>query len=193
MVFPTVLLWGKRQNANETNSLTESERMKRLILSTSLALSPVLAAADERLDRFEELADSMSVAMIEMMSNDIENAGGDASALRALDRFGPEWDGEMRTAAGCIIDTYVDEAGAAEVDAMLDKMEALIPQMATMSMEQATEDGTLDAMQPAGISDDRMIDINRDCGMMELQIKAAQESGLMEAMMAAGSTIPGNN
>ena len=167
--------------------------MNRLIISTAIFLLPAAAFAETQLERFEALSDQMNTVMIEMFSNEIEQAGGDASALRELDGMMPPWTDEIRTAASCILDDYVAETSAGAVDEMLSEMEEILPTLATMTMTEATDSGALEGLTPQGISDERMMEINSGCGMMDLQIKASQESGFMEAMMAAGSTIPDND
>ncbi len=167
--------------------------MKRFILSTTICLLPAVVSAETRLERFEALSDQISAVMITMFSNEIEQAGGDASALRALDGMMPPWSDEIRQAADCILEEYVAETSSSAVDEMLDRMEEIVPTLATMTMTEATETGVLEEMTPQGLTDDRMMEINSACGMMELQMEASQKSGFMEAMMAAGSTVPDNN
>jgi len=112
------------------------------------------------------------------------------SALRALDGMMPPWDDAMREAGACIMDTYETEVGADEVSAMLDRMEEIVPTMAEMTMEEFTEGDTSDQFLPAGIDTARSIEINRECGMMQLQLESDAADAFMAAMMEAGSTIP---
>ncbi|MEJ8561469.1 hypothetical protein QTO30_09750 [Yoonia sp. GPGPB17] len=167
--------------------------MTRLTLATAICLLPITVSAETQLERFEALSDKMNVVMIDMMANEIEQQGGDATALRALDGMVPPWTDEIRAAAGCILDTYIDETSASDVDDMLTEMDAMLPTLSSMTMTEATDNGVFDAMTPDGITDERMLEINGACGMMELQIEASKNSGFMEAMMAAGSTVPDNN
>jgi len=167
--------------------------MNRLIGSTAIFLLPAAAFAETQLERFEAVSDKISVVMIEMFSNEIEQAGGDASALRELGGLMPQWTDEIREAASCILDDYVAETSSEAVDEMLSEMEKTLPTLAAMTMTEATDNGALEGLTPQGITDERMMEISSECGMIDLQIKASQESGFMEAMMAAGSTVPDNN
>ena len=62
--------------------------------------------------------------------------------------------------------------------------------MATMTMTEATDSEMMDGMLPEGLDDDRVIEINNECGMMALQSAQMSESGFMEAMIEAGKTVP---
>lgn len=166
--------------------------MKVKVLAAAILLATP-AIAESQLERFEVLAGELNTVMLDMMVNEIESQGGDGAALRALDGMFPPWSDEIRAAAGCILDAYVDETSADAVDTMLDDMTAMLPTLTTMTMTEATDNGTLNAMLPVGISEDRSLDINRECGMMELQVAASRESGFFEAMMEAGATVPDNN
>ncbi len=167
--------------------------MFRLPVLTALVMIPATAFADTQLERFEAIAEDMNTVMIDMMINEIESQGGSGDALRELGTMMPPWTPEIRAAAGCILDAYNDEVGRGEVNAMLDNMEEKMPSLSSMTMTEAEEDGTLEGLSPAGISLERTMEINSDCGMMELQMEAGAASGFMDAMMEAGSTIPGNN
>ncbi len=167
--------------------------MKAKVLNTVCLLMATGASAETQLERFEGIAEEMNTAMLQMMINEIESQGGDGAALRELDGMFPPWTDEIRAAAGCIIDSYVEEVGSDEVNAMMDRMDEVLPQMATMTVTESEESGSLDDMSPAGMSLDRTLEINDSCGMMDLQIAASQESGFFEAMMEAGATVPGNN
>lgn len=164
--------------------------MLRYSLPLAALLCATSAVADTALERFEALADEMNVAMLEMMINDVESQGGDASALRELDGMMPPWDDAMREAGGCIMDTYEAEVGADEVSAMLDRMEEIVPTMAEMTMEEFTEGDASDQFLPSGIDTARSIEINRECGMMQLQLESDAADAFMAAMMEASATIP---
>lgn len=167
--------------------------MRRFSLSLAGIFCATTAIADTPIERFEALADQMSVAMLEMMINDIERQGGDGSALRALDGMMPPWDDAMREAGACIMDSYEAEVGADEVSAMLDRMDAVVPTMPEMTMDEFVDGGTADQMLPAGISESRSIEINRECGMMQLQLESDAADAFMAAMIEAGSTVPDND
>jgi hypothetical protein len=173
--------------------MIEGTKMNRLILATAILLFPASAFAETQLERFEALSDQMNVVMLDMFANEIEQAGGDATALRELDGMMPPWNNEIRIAAECMLDAYAGETSSDEVDAMFDRMDAVMPSLSEMTMTEATEQGALDSLTPEGLTDERMIEINGECGMMELQIQASQQSGFVEAMMAASATVPANN
>lgn len=167
--------------------------MSRLTLATAIFLLPTTTFADTQLERFEAIADDLNTVMIDMFVNEIEQAGGDATALRDLDGMTAPWSDEMREAAGCILDAYIEDTSSGAVDDAFDRMEEIMPTLSSMTITEATDTEVLDAMQPEGLSDDRMMEINSDCGMMELQIEAGKESGFRDAMIAAGSTMPDSN
>jgi len=123
------------------------------------------ASADDRLARMEAIGEEMSQLMYRVMVDEIAANGADVSTLRSMI---PEtrWGQPMRDAAGCVLDAYEKRVGAAEVDEMLDSMEALLPKLRqSSSMEVFSEQS---GMQPEGISDDEMISISQSCGMLEV-------------------------
>jgi len=167
--------------------------MHRLKLATALSLVPALASADSQLDRMEGLAEGMNNVMVEMMALGVEAEGGDATVIRDLKVAMPEWDDAMRDAASCVLDRYNAAAGRDEVDAMLDRTAELIASMEGTNPEEfdalLTEEA-MDGMLPSGMTTNDAGQISQECGMMELQMRDMQETGLFEAMMQAGSTIP---
>lgn len=167
--------------------------MKPYALIALTALSPTIAFADAQLDRFEQMANGMNKIMVDMMAFEVESQGGDASALRDASLKLPDWNDEMRAAAGCVLEGYRSEVGEAPVDTMLDNMEELIETLDESTMSEFNDDLAADSMLPEGISFEKSMDLSTSCGMMDLQMKVMQESGIMEAMMIAGATIPDNN
>lgn len=168
----------------------ESDQMTRFTLTTALLLIPATAFAETQLERFENLSEGMNQMMVEMMAFEIESLGGDATALRDVKSAMPEWDDEMRTAGGCILDQYRDAAGNAEVDALLDRLDAALPVMQQMGMTEFAESEMAETMLPVGMTLEDSARINQECGMMELQLRDMQETGFTEAMMAASATVP---
>lgn len=167
--------------------------MKRFIVTAAILLVPNVTFAETQIERFESLAADVNSVMVGMMANEVEEQGGDGSALRNIDSmFGP-WTPEIRAAAQCVLDSYEEEIGSDGIDAMLDSMEQTLPKMADLSMTAAEEMGLMDDMTPEGISEERTIEISQSCNMIALQMEAGSQTGFMEAMMEAGSTIPQNN
>jgi len=167
--------------------------MTRFSLAAALTLLPTIALADTRLERFEDVAQRMNGLMADMMIAEIEAAGGDGTAIREASVAFPPWDDEMRAAAGCAIDGYIDASSANAVDDMIVRMDALIDNAGSMSMDEFSQMASSGETLPEGLTMDESFEINSRCGMTDLQIEAMQESGLMEAMMTAGRTLPGNN
>ena len=164
--------------------------MKSLVYAAIVALAPTVLQAQSQIERFEAIAEQMNGAMAELMATEIESLGGDATAIREATTNMPSWDQPMRKAAQCALDRYTDETSAAAVDGMLDSMEDMMAQMASMSLSEFADSAISDSALPEGLTDEQAFAISTDCGLMELQMQAAQSSGLMEAMMAAGATVP---
>ena len=169
----------------------KSDLMKKLLMCAAVILVPTLASAD-RMERFEAISAQMNDLMAEMMANEIDQQGGDGDIIRAA---APEqiFDDETTAATECLLDRYILELGDDAVDAMLDRMEGAIPQMADMSMTEFSESEVADALSPPGLSEHEVFDISQDCGLMAIQVKRMQESGFMEAFMAASESIPDSN
>ena len=165
--------------------------MKKLILSTAFCVFPVIGMADT-MERFEAISNEINGLMAEMMAKEIDQQGGDGDILRAAV---PEqlWDNEMAEASECLLEKYEDELGSDGVDEMLDNMEAAMPMMADMTMTEFSDSDFADAMSPPGLDEDAVFEISQACGLMAIQVKRMRESGFMDAMMAAGATIPNNN
>ena len=165
--------------------------MKKLLFCAAVALIPASAMAD-RMDRFEAISAEMNDLMAEMMANEIDAQGGDGDIIRAAV---PEqiFDEESTAASECLLARYEAELGEEAVDDMLDRMEQAMPLMAEMTMTEFSESDIADAMSPPGLGEDLVFDISQDCGLMAIQVKRMQESGFMDALMAAGETIPDNN
>lgn len=163
--------------------------MKHIFLSITLILTPLAVSAQSQLERFEEMASQMSLMMGEMMANEIDAQGGDGDIIRTAIPE-PGWGTEMRAAAECMLEIYNSESSTTGVNDMLTVMEDIIPTMADLTISQFGETMDAEMMLPAGISSERSMDISRECGIIELQMKAMSDTGFMEAMMAASATIP---
>lgn len=140
------------------------------ILAASLA-SP--AAAQSRLDRMEALSERANELLNAALVMQLPQLEGNLPD--------PAWDAEMRNAFSCVLDAYVAEAGGAEVDAMLDRMDVAVAQATPEMML----DGGLDAEVglPAGLDEAESVQIMNDCGVVVLMMQRMAESGAMQIMM----------
>jgi hypothetical protein len=153
--------------------------MKRILLSASIALLPTLAFADSQLDRLEDVSESMNDIMFDMMIREAVNEGADPEPLRAAVPD-TSWDKPMRDAGQCMLDKLIEASSEAAVDQMLGEMEAALPKLENMSLE--TMGDELDFL-PEGISDDRSLEINSECGLADVMMDRMEQSGFTEAMM----------
>jgi hypothetical protein len=163
--------------------------MTRLYLATAIALLPATAFAETQIERLERLSEEMNGVVPIMMANEIEAQGGDGAALRAVANEMPDWNDAMRAAGECMIDRYTAASSSADIDMMLDNMEALLGDMESMQMTEFAESDMSNDMLPPGVTLEQSATITQDCGMMDLQMEAMQNSGFMEAMMAASATM----
>ncbi|MFL4470722.1 hypothetical protein ACERZ8_12815 [Tateyamaria armeniaca] len=161
--------------------------MIRAALVSLLLLCPSALFAQSQLERLEAVSEQMNLEMAKMMAREISANGGDpAPVMAALPDT--SWDDEYRAAGTCMLNQYNAAAGTQGTDSMLDKMEAMIPQLETATME------SLENMdvRPEGVSEDQSIQIARSCGMIDLSMRRMQESGFTAAMMQAFSEAQGN-
>ena len=191
--FPGLLLHFETAGSRQFSSTAKVKFMKHVLVTAALILLPSIGLAQSQLDRFEAVSDDLNLAMIEAMAKEIDSLGGDGDIMRNADIKQIDWTSEIRDAAQCILDSYNDEVGSDAVDVMLDNMEKLAPMIATVTMTEATEDDMMESMSPEGISEDRIIEISNDCDMIRLQSEQMGKTGFMEAMMAAGATVPDND
>lgn len=166
--------------------------MKHLVLTSLVIFAPVTAMAQSQFDRFEATASQMNTVMGKMIANEVDAQGGNGDILRAAIPE-PGWTADMRIAGQCILDTYVAESSSAAVDAMLDRIEAIIPTMPAQTTSQFSATVSADRMLPEGISEERSFEISKDCGMWGLQMEALSDSGFFDAMIAAGATVGSGN
>jgi len=163
--------------------------MIRTILAALVFLVPTTAIANSQLDRMEALSEEMNLGMAKMMAREITAAGGDPAPLMAA-LPDTKWDDEYRAAGRCILDKYIQAAGPAAVDSMLDQMEAMIPKLETATMESLGEDAM--GIQPAGVTQEQSLEFTQSCGMIELAMRRMQDSGFSAAMMQAYQSINNN-
>ena len=161
-----------------------------MIIAATLAIAPSLAIAESQVERLERLSEAKGDIMVEMMASGIEAEGGDGTLVRAVAGNVPEWDDEMRTAAGCVLDRYADYVRDSAIEASLDRMEELMSDAESFTFEAMEDEGFADSMLPEGITIDQAGEISGECGMMALQMRDMQASGLWSAMMEASETIP---
>lgn len=151
----------------------------RLIPLAALSLTLATPAlAETQLERMERLSEAMQVKMFSTMLQ-----GTDFDVASAV-----AWDDEMRASAECVLDAYVAESSEEDLEAVFDQMEEIIAQPAAdmAAMEEQMSNFA------APLPEERAIEINRSCGMVDLQMQKMQESGLMNAMMQAQMQSQGN-
>ena len=140
----------------------------RLTLATALALLPGLALAQgSDVDRIA----AANMAMAEQMEDfylgrvpELEGKMPDHS-----------WNDEMRAAGECFVTRYKDERGAEGLEEYLTAMEGWAETEIT-SFEQLTFG------MPDILTEDLPQRLTQDCGVMEISIQRAQESGFIEAL-----------
>lgn len=153
--------------------------MKRLFTILLLTTLPFAAHAESRLDQLERISETMSDSMFAAMIRMVERQGGNPEPLRAAVPDG-SWDDEYRTAGRCLLNKLTDASSEKAVDKMLTDMEAALPKMATMDLESMGDDMNF---TPDGISDDFMLDVNQECGLIALSMQRMEASGFSAAMM----------
>jgi hypothetical protein len=152
--------------------MTIPRALTRAALAATL-LAPLPAAAQSQLDRMEAVSERANALMNEAMIAEIPALEGNMPD--------PAWDEPMRNAYVCILDGYVSASSETAVDAMLDRMEAM--------METATVDSILngemaeDAVLPEGVDETEARAVMMDCGLMELMMARMAESRAMGVMM----------
>lgn len=65
---------------------------------------------------------------------------------------------------------------------MLGEMETALPKMETMSLETMGEE--FDFL-PEGVSEDRSLEINSECGLADVMMDRMEQSGFAQAMLQA--------
>lgn len=149
--------------------------------------APLPALAQSQLDRLEVISEQMNLGMAQMMAREVAANGGDpAPVLAALPDTA--WDAEFRAAGTCMLDRYNAAAGSDAVDTMLDEMEAMVPLLATASIDSMSDMNPL----PAGVTEDQSIEIANACGIVDLSMQRLEESGFTAAMMQAFASTQGN-
>ncbi len=140
---------------------------------------PLPAMAQDRVDRMEAISEEMSQIMFEAMVEEAVKDGVDRDALAAAIPD-TSWTPEMRDAGACVLQEYEDVVGSDEVLAMLDRMEAVVPTLRDVSIEDWEN---IDDLEPAGLSEEQSMEINQTCGMVELMMDMMMSSDFMSVMM----------
>lgn len=148
----------------------------------ALALLPLPAAAQSQLDRLEAISEMSNDMMVEIMIREVAADAPDARETLLAAAPDGEWDAEMRDAGSCMLESYAEQIGSDGVDDMLDALTTYLEEASVMSMEDLA-DASPDL--PEGITEEDNMRIAEDCGMIDLQIARMQESGFMDAVMAA--------
>lgn len=163
--------------------------MKRLALAALLAL-PSAALAEDQLDRLEEVSEQANIIMMMVMAAEVQMDTETQTELIASAAEQMQWDAPMRAAGECMLDGYRGDIGADGLDELLTNMETMIADMAEMTSLDDFE--TLGDVMPDGMTEERSMEITRDCGMLDLQMAKMSESGFVDAMMAAAMAAEGN-
>lgn len=154
--------------------------MKKTVLFLLFFLATMAAQADSRIDRMEVIGEEISQLMYEVMIDEIAANGVDVTRLRAMIPD-TSWDQPMREATGCIIDKYEQKIGAGEIDKMIARMEATLPELRKGGGMEVLDKAS--SMQPEGISDQEAISISQSCGMMQLMQEKAMAGDFMTEVM----------
>lgn len=140
----------------------------RLAMTTALALLPGFAAAqDAAIDRIA----AANVAMAQQME------GFYLSRAPELEGKMPDytWDAELRDAGSCFVEGYREERGDDGLDAYLTAME-------TWAATDITSFEQLNFGMPDVLTEPLPQRLTQECGVMEISIRRAQESGFIEAL-----------
>ncbi|WP_375280089.1 hypothetical protein [Pseudooctadecabacter sp.] len=163
--------------------------MKRLLLSALIAL-PTASLADNQLDRLEAVSEEANVLMMALMAAEFDMDPETKAEVMAAAADSMQWDDPMRDAGTCMLASYRDEVGQDGVDELLSNMEGMITDMSAMTSMDDLEE--VSDMMPEGLTEERSMEITRDCGMLNLQMAKMSESGFMDAMLAAAMAAEGN-
>jgi len=106
-----------------------------------------------------------------------------ALLFEALPRM--DWDDEMRAAGACMLSAYSDKVGEDGVAVMIADMEAFATDIDAMTAPDVTDV----TFVPSGIPEAEFYGVMTSCGMMRLQVKRMDESGLAAAVASAGDAL----
>ncbi|MEM9603721.1 MAG: hypothetical protein AAGA11_12720 [Pseudomonadota bacterium] len=136
--------------------------------------------ASDALERIEAISEDMTSLMFDAMLTEMGAEGVDTSKLAELVPS-TEWDEPMRDAGRCVLDRFTARIGDDGVDAMLDQMEARLPEIRAGGMQAIDQLGSL---LPEGISEAEADAINSECGMTRLIREKMMNPEFMSAVMS---------
>ena len=154
--------------------------IKRTTLLALLLLPFSWAVASSPLERIESISEDMTALMFDAMIEEMGAQGIDTDQLRELIP-NTEWDQPMRDAGSCVIDQFTAKIGEDGVNAMLDNMEARLPEIQNGGMD-ALED--MQTLLPEGISEEEADAISNQCGMTQLMQQKMMNPEFMSAVMS---------
>jgi hypothetical protein len=141
------------------------------VLSAALVLSPGGAMAQQTdPERLETAAEAIADEMFALMA--AEHPGLAGSMPEA------SWDTAHRKAGACVLDRLRAETSDANIDRMLAEMETL----AASDFDSVAALRAANANTHPGLPQERMIEINRECGMQAAMMQSMRESGLLDAL-----------
>jgi len=144
--------------------------IRKLALTVALSTLALPAAAQSTFERFEAAAVSMNRVTNDALLAEIPSLEGNLPA--------PEWDDGLRAAYTCMYDGYVADVGE---DAMLAMVAAMEDALETVTGDQALQGGFA-SPNPDGLSDERAVEIVRQCRVVEAFTDRMVASGAMEIM-----------
>lgn len=154
--------------------------LKRTALIVLLALPLTQASAADSLARIESVSEDLMAVMFQAMIDEFGAQGVDTDKLQdALPDT--SWDEPMRDAGRCVLDAFTAKIGEDGVDSMLDTMEARLPEIKAMGLEELDGIATL---LPEGISEADASAINDQCGMSQLMQQKLMNPAFMSAVMS---------
>jgi hypothetical protein len=131
-----------------------------LALTLATALAPAAAAAQQSdLERFEAAAEAMAGQMFDLLAQE--------QPMVADMLPDPAWDDAYREAGACVLARIRDETSPEAVERMLGRMEEL----AAAEYDSLAELRRANAGTAAGLPQERMAEINRDCGMQRVMME----------------------
>ena len=154
--------------------------LKHIASAALLTLSCATASANDALERIEVISEDMTAALFDAMVEELGAQGADTDALKRIIPS-TEWDAPMREAGQCVVDEFTARIGEDGLNAMLDKMEARLPEIKGAGME-ALEN--MQSLLPEGMSEADASAINDQCGMTQLMQQKMMNPEFMSAVMS---------
>lgn len=148
--------------------------MRVLLALLLVGLSADAAAAETRLERMERLTEALQERLYSGLPGGLPDTVD-------LDKIA--WTDAMRDANACVLSEYAARTSDRDIDAMLDRMEALAHEPVGEFRKMSDE---MEAAE-IGLPPDEAIQIDKDCGVIDLETTRMREAGIMGAMKAAFS------